>query len=561
MQASHPTFTLCALSAGLLSALAVAAAPIVPDAGQTSRELQRQPELHIPHAVAPLRGAAPVTEPISGDEGLRVDVKAIYIAGNHDAVPVAELEALTANLVGAEHTLAELDAGAARITAYYREHGYVVARAYLPAQEVKDGVVVIRVMPGFVGETLLQNQSGLSDAQAKRYLGEIRSGDAVRGTPVDRALLLLSDIPGVGAARATLQPGASVGTSDLVIELDPAQAYSANLALDNYGSRYTGEQRLDAALALNSPLHIGDQLSLRALVSDQEMHYARLAYQLPLGASGFKLGLAYADTRYSLGREFASLLAQGSARNSSVYATYPVLRSLSTKVTAALTWEAKALEDETGAPVVAVSKQVHLVNLGLTGSHEDAFWGSGVSTFDVSIVAGELAMDAASLAIDRTSAQSNGAFRRLSYNLNRLQGLGERDALALTLSGQQASTNLNSSEKFSLGGANGVRAYPQGEASGDEGWMINLELRHSFAPSLQALAFYDTGSVRLNHNPYAAGENLRTLAGAGLGLNAQYGAVQLRAALAWRTSGGQPKGEPASVNKNPRLWLQANGQF
>jgi hemolysin activation/secretion protein len=241
------------------------------------------------------------------------------------------------------------------------------------------------------------------------------------------------------------------------------------------------------------------------LASDLNMHYARIAYQLPVGEDGLKLGAAYADTRYQLGKEFAALLAHGSATNVSVYGTYPLVRTPSSQLTSALTWESKKLLDETGAPVTSASKQVRLVNLGLTAS--------------------------------------------------------EQDTLALVLSGQKANKNLGSSEKYSLGGASGVRAYPQGEGNGDEGWLANLELRHSWTSQLQGLVFYDLGSVSVNHRPFAATPNLRDIAGAGLGLNAQFGSVQLKAAVAWRTQGGPAQSEPATINGNPRLWIQASGQF
>ena len=184
-----------------------------------------------------------------------------------------------------------------------------------------------------------------------------------------------------------------------------------------------------------------------------------------------------------------------------------------------------------------------------------------MTTLDVSLVGGKLNMDAASLAIDSASAQSNGHFGRFTYLLNRQQQMGDSDSLVLALSGQQSSKNLGSSEKFSLGGASGVRAYPQGEGSGDEGWMANLEWRHSWLQNLQSVVFYDLGSVTVNHAPFAATPNTRSIAGAGLGVNAQYGAMQFKASAAWPTSGGAAQSEPATVKRSPRLWVNATGQF
>jgi len=550
-------YTLSALVLTLMATLSAHAAPVAPDAGQTMRELQKQPELNAPKATAPLRLEENVTRTDSANDDVRIAVSAIRVSGS-SAFTSAELEALVANLIGGEHTLAELYQGAARITAYYRERGYVIARAYLPAQDIQGGVVVIAVVEGRIGEQRINNQSRLSDERASGYLSGIKRGDALHAAPVERALLLLNDTPGVGGARATLQPGASVGTSDLVVEIDPSAPYVARVELDNFGNRYTGEHRLGAALALNSPLKMGDQFTVRALASDQDLSYARIAYQIPVGSSGLRLGAAYFDTRYRLGKEFAALQAYGTATSGSLFAVYPFIRSQTGNLSATLTLEDKKLGDRTDAPVTVVDKHIQLASLGLAGNYQDALGGAGMTSFDLSLVAGRLGMDAGSLAADALTARSNGGYTRLAYNFNRLQRLTDNVSLSISLSGQQAGKNLNSSEKFFLGGANGVRAYPQGEGNGDQGWLATLELRHLFLPNLQGAVFYDAGSVRINHNPFVAGENTRNISGAGVGANANFNGLQIIAYAAWRINGGQPTSEPASLDRNPRLWVQAS---
>jgi len=536
------------------------AAPVPPDAGQTIRELQKQPELNAPRAVTPLRIEGEAAPKVAANSDVRIAVTAIHVSGN-SIFAINELDALVANLIGGDHTLAELDAGAARITGWYRERGYIVARAYLPAQEIKDGIVVINVLEGLVGQQHMENQSRLADELAGEYLSGIKSGDVLQAKQIDRALLLLNDTPGVGGARATLQPGASVGTADLVIELTPSTPYTSIVDLDNYGNRYTGENRLGAAVALNSPFKMGDQIIVRALTSDQNMDYARIAYQFPLGGSGLRLGAAYSDTRYRLGKDFAALLAHGTASSSSVFIVYPFIRSQAGNLSGTLTWEDKKLNDQTDAPVSSAGKHVQLANFGLTGTHQDALGGGGINSLDLSLVSGILSMDAVSLATDAISSKSDGRFTRLAYTLTRQQRLADTYTLSVVLSGQVSNKNLNSSEKFSLGGAYGVRAYPQGEGSGDEGWLTNLELRHSFDDSLQGVLFYDAGSVRVNRNPFAAGANTRHISGAGFGANANLAGVWVKAYLAWRTRGGQAASEPVSLNRNPRLWVQASMQF
>ncbi len=542
----------------LLFHLSAVAAPTTPDAGQMTRELQKQPDVIPPKSNTPVRlESAPVISQ-AGHSQQRFKVNSIRIEGN-TVFTTPELYTLVAYLVGGEHTTEAMEAAAARISNWYRAHGNLVARAYLPAQEIQAGILTLRVLEGRHGKQHLHNQSRLSDTLIYAYLHPIQTGDIVRAAPIDRALLLLADTPGIGGTRAILQPGASVGTSDLLVELDPATLYAANIELNNHGNRYTGEHYLRAGLDLNSPLHQGDQLSVRALTSDQNMTYARLAYQLPLGQQGLKIGAAYSNTRYQLGKEFSNLQAHGSADNTSYYLSYPFVRSIYRNLFGTFTFENKQLSAQTGNPVSFVYNQVQLFNIGVAGKQQDALWGGGISTLEVAWVRGKLSLDSALLAADAAGARTAGGFNRFAYGLYRLQRLNDKQSLSINLTGQLSRKNLYASEEFSLGGANGVRAYPQGEGSGDQGWMGNIELRHRFQDNLQGTLFYDMGAVKINRSPFAAVVNARNLAGAGLGVQAQYDRVQLKTFLAWRTQGGLAQSEP--TNPNPRIWLQLSANL
>jgi hemolysin activation/secretion protein len=105
--------------------------------------------------------------------------------------------------------------------------------------------------------------------------------------------------------------------------------------------------------------------------------------------------------------------------------------------------------------------------------------------------------------------ETHGRFTKLRYALSRQQALTPDLSLYALLSGQLASKNLDSAEKFYLGGANGVRAYPSNEGGGSEGTMLNLELRWRAMNNLVVTGFYDWGSVKINKNNAFAGAGPR----------------------------------------------------
>ena len=566
---------LCALWSTPLWAQSAPPLPTAPDAGQILRNLHSPlaPSPGQPQALPPQSQQAPAAEPAAAaaDNQTKVLIQSIRLTGNQD-IPTATLEGLVASLIGQPQSLAQLNNAARRITNYYRAQGYAVARAYLPAQDITDGQVTISIIEGRIDSYRIRNQSRLADASTAAYLAQIKSGSTIKADQIDRSLLLLQDTPGVGGSRATLQPGASVGTSELLIELDPAQAITANASLDNYGSRYTGEVRASANAALASPLQLGDQLALSLLSSGgggigsgsgSALRFARIAYQIPLGSDGLKAGAAYFDTRYRLGQEFAALDATGQASSTSVFAAYPFIRSQQANLSGTVAFESKRLSDRINSTATATDKQVKLTSIAMAGNLQDSLAGGGITSADISLALGQLNITSpAALALD-AAAQTNGRYSRIAYSASRLQRISDSTLIQLQLSGQQASKNLDSSEKFALGGANAIRAYPQGEASGDEGLRATLELRQALSANLQGIAFYDWGNIKVNKTPFgaAAASNNRSLGGAGVGLNASFDKVQLKAALAWRTRGGLPTSVPATAAKRPTLLVLAQVAF
>ena len=532
-----------------------------PNAGQVLRDLQQAPAAPTPQA-APLQRIEEGQDVGKTGEAT-VSVKAITITGNSE-LPTAQLQPLVSSLVGTEQTLTQLNAAARRITAYYRNQGFAVARAYLPAQDITDGTVTIAVIEGRISSHKLNNESRLLDERANAYLAGIKDGDVIKAEQIDRGLLLLQDTPGVASSRATLQPGASPGTSELLIEVKPADTVSGNVTLDNYGSRYTGEYRVGAALNIANPFKIGDLFSLNALTSGDGLSFSRVGYQLPVGSDGLKVGAAYFDVRYKLGREFAALLARGTASSTTVFASYPFIRSQFKNLNGTISYEDKTTTDFVDSTATATGKKIKIASLGLSGNLQDNLAGGGFNTFDVSLIQGRLAIQSpAALAIDATSAQTNGSYSKVTWGVSRLQRITNDTLVSFNINGQQAGKNLDSSEKFSLGGPTSIRAYPSGEGSGDEGYRGTLELRQNLMPSVQGVLFYDFGTVKINKTPFGAvaTSNNKTLAGAGFGVNASFNKVQIRASVAWRTSPDLPLSIPANTVKSATLWVQASVGF
>ena len=143
-------------------------------------------------------------------------------------------------------------------------------------------------------------------------------------------------------------------------------------------------------------------------------------------------------------------------------------------------------------------------------------------------------------------------------SLTRQQALWGPFSGYLRLAAQFARHNLDSSEKFALGGASAVRAYTSGEALVDDGRIGTLELRYAqdyLGGNLLWSLFVERALGRINITPLGVGVNHVGLSGSGLGLQWTGGDIGLSASLAWRgtrlptAEGGDPK---------PRLYFRFN---
>lgn len=482
---------------------------------------------------------------------VRVEVKGFRITGVR-AFPEAELQKLLADSVNKTLDLEQLRELAGRITRYYREHGYLLARAYLPAQEIRGGIVEIAVLEGRLGKLKIENHSLVSDAAVRRTLADIQVGKAVEAGSLERRLLLLNDLPGV-EVRSTLKPGASVGTTDLDVQLLGTRRLTGYAALDDFGNRFTGDLRLGAGLNVNSPTGIGDSLSLQGIAA-ADLDYARLAYQMPTGAQGLMLGAAMSHLSYELGKDFAPLKAHGTAEIGTLYALYPLQRSRARNVNLQLAYEGKHLEDREDAIGVANDKVIWVWTLGASGDRIDGVAGGGVWNWSVAYTGGKLSLDPISEGLDAAGLRTQGGYTKVAAQLARIQSLADRLSLYVRVSGQAAGKNLDASEKMALGGPFGVRAYPQGEAPCDDALLGDLELRYALGEGWQLTGFADAADGRISHAPLAGTrDNSRSLSGAGFGLNwSRTADFYLQSFLAWRT-GPAPTSD---VDRSPRLWVQ-----
>lgn len=551
----HPSAQMLALIIGIsVSGIPITAFAVTPpDSGQVLDEMRQpsQPTVQ----TTPLRIDTQTLEPTANPGGPTVSIEAVKFTGN-SLFSDEELLVAIKDELSAEHDLAGLQSLAQKITLYYQEHDYPFSLAYLPPQTLSSGKLEIAIVEGVYGEIRFHGPKSIT-SQMGSLLPHLASGDPIKGKTLERAISIMGDIPGI-TIDPILMPGQTPGSGDLEIGLGELTKYAGSLGIDNNGNRYTGAWRTHANLSVNQLATLGDSLSLALMLTEEELWYGNIGYSLRIANTGARGYARYTQTYYQLGEEFADLGATGKARIGTLGIEYPLIRSQRTNLYADLAYNYKLLQDKPSKLYTTNQKNSDTLVTSLRFDHRDSFMGGGLTWSDFSLTTGELDLDRTLSMVDRETAQTEGSFNKLNLDLTRIQFLSPQLSLYGHISGQWTNDNLDSSEGMSLGGANGVRAYPEGEAFGDRGWLAQLELRYQFQ-QLQPYVFFDIGAMNSNAEPWESSDNHRKISGAGLGLKANLNAWSLNLTTAWRIEGGDPQSD--TKDQHPRVWASAQYRF
>jgi hemolysin activation/secretion protein len=357
--------------------------------------------------------------------------------------------------------------------------------------------------------------------------------------------------------------------SDLILKLVDEPSASGSVVLDNHGARSTGATRLDASLAVNSRLTIGDQATVR-YVRTEGSDFARLAYSIPVGYDGWRVEANASVLAYKLvADEFKALDAHGTVNSFGGYAGYPILRSPKANLYLLLNFDRKSFRN-TANGVRTSDYGVDDASAGLSGNLFDTLGGGGYSSASAVVSAGRFDAKGGAARPDA----SDTSFVAMRYALSRQQSVTPSFSVYGALIGQFASRNLDSSERFYLGGPSGVRAYPINEAGGAQGRVLTLEGRYRLTESTTISGFYDQGWItRYKFDSMTAGgllsgtsPNRYSLKGYGLSVGwAPLAALQLQAIWA-RRAGANPDPTAAGNDQDgtlrkDRFWLAGTFMF
>jgi len=389
---------------------------------------------------------------------------------------------------------------------------------------------------------------------------------------LERAILNINDNPGI-STKASLEPGDETGETRIVLDIAESKFVTYNTTFNNYGSRYTGKNRATTNFTFNNPSSIGDKLDLVLSKSEDDFESIELRYNFPIGEDGWRIDTSYNYFDYKIGKELASNKVLGDSESFKLNARYPFYRTALESLFFDLGYTEKYLYSETAGSATS-DKELKNFIFSAEWNNTDSYLGGGYTQIKPSVTFGDLDLSkvASSLSSDNSGARTNGSFEKSTLDITRIQKVKGNLNLHLFGTTQFASKNLDSSEKLSLGGPSGIRAYPVGEATGDEGFRYSIDAKYNIiAPkhfdSLTAIAFYDYGMVTqfTDLTNLSVSNNTYSLEGYGIGFEATKGEnISIKASLA-KAIGGNPGAVSGKntdgLSDDEQLFISINAKF
>jgi len=569
--------------------------PVVPkDTGDVLRAIEEKTDLPVTEWAETITGQ-PVAKPLStkayppGTVGAAMDkmladkeaeegAKALITLKNIQFQGVSilgdmELKGIVEPYLNTPMTYEQMLEIGMTVEAYYRKNNYL-ARAILPPQDLTQGILTIDVIESVFSKIEIEQEladlPNTQDHVTAIIEAQQRVGEPLNTQSLDRALALANDVPGINA-QGSLRQGREPGETELLLKLYQGRTRQAELNIDNAGSRSTGAIRTLITLNWFNPGDFADLLNAVA-VHTQGSDYARLAYSVPVGTDGWRMGVNASAMSYKVVVGDQGMVgAFGQAITKGLEWVYPLLRADDRSATVTLTADTKKFQNTSAQGLVMSDYEAKVMAAQVSGFFRDLNPGGGSGTYSLQLSHGAINLDGSlSQQTDRNTVQTEGQFNKIRLNGTWQQAITTQTSAFVSYTGQLSDKNLDSSEKMQLGGMNGVRAYPTGEGSGSDGQMIQLELREQLENGINMAAFYDWGQVWLQHDPnYPGGpqhnQNTYKGIGASVGYTTEEG-INIKATWA-RKVGTNPNPNPINGNDmdgtrdRNRYWLQVTLPF
>jgi hemolysin activation/secretion protein len=433
-----------------------------------------------------------------------------------------------------ELTLDDISIAAEAITNAYRKKGYITVYSFIPVQEIKDGIVVIRVIEGKIGEILVTGNKHYSSEFIQRHIDKAGKDPSIKEQTLERAILILNEYPSLNV-KTSLKAGKKPGTVDIIAAATDRRHISAGISYDNFGSATISKHRSTVWIDMGGLAADGDLLMLRGTtgldrIDLNKLSYGRIEYLIPVDYNGTRLGMYYANSVYAAGENLAPLEIKGKAHTTGIYATHPLIKQRDRTLTVRAGFDYKEVYDYMLSNLRS-KDDIRAINIGVSYDFFDLLEGRSIVSLAYYQGIPDILGGAGKDEQGTSRAGADGGFSKFTVDFARVQGITDYSHFLVRASGQISGGALFSAEQFSIGGMGTVRGFKPSLYSGDSGYLLSAELHFSppypetnilgrkLGNAVKFVLFADhAGTYRNNVQPGENKDDYLTSIGAGIRL-------------------------------------------
>jgi hemolysin activation/secretion protein len=374
------------------------------------------------------------------------------------------------------------------ITKVYREAGYFLSRAIIPAQDIADGRLRIQIVEGYIGAVVIDGDA----PELAPYADALIAERPAQLATLERTLYLMGDVAGIRFKASRMAPdGDDMARHKLIVTANRID-YDAMFYSDNRGKPEAGEM--------------------------EELQFGEVNYLAALGYDGATMTLNASISRNDQGDAPPGLANESESTRFFGQLSYPVIRSREQSLWIHGGIEKLHIRNEVAG---ALSYQDDLAIVHVAATLRQAVW-DGLATIYLEIADGF----AKAPTVAHSHADADGRFLKVFAQATMVEPLGDGFSVFAEVDGQVSDQPLFSAAEFALGGSRIGRGYDTGEIAGEDGGGGVIELRYDRKVfellAAQPYVFYDAGIVWNDNAPAGAGDAALNSAGAGVRLSLPY---------------------------------------
>ena len=394
--------------------------------------------------------------------------------------------------------LSQIESVADRITKFYREKGFILAKAYIPKQKVRDGIVNLTLLLGTLGEVNVKGNLIYASSTLTPVFDDMLT-KPVTNNEVEENLYLINDYPGI-IVDGYFEPGYQVGDTRLNINVKREDRFNANVRFDNHGTKETGKNRFYADAQVNNLFGITDLFHVSALKasSPSNTDYYKIYYQMNLFSPRWKFNASTSRNQFVVDQSgsLSSLNLNGEVLVNDVSVKYVMKRGRTSNYNIEARYDEivsdlKLGSDDTDTYDAELANTYLLYNFdSLQEKSKILHQGS------VKITSGQI-----NFGLEKGQEARYEIFSADYTLLTFWNVFDSNTRLIFRSNAQYAGINLSSLMRFSMGGPTRARAYPSNQISADDSVYMGLDWVFN-SPEFMNTTVFDTVNLKQFIKPF-----------------------------------------------------------